>query len=248
MYTVKQLSRLAGVTPRTLRYYDQIGLLRPTRVADNGYRYYGQEAVLRLQQIMFYRELDLPLEEIGRILASPDFDVKAALEQHRLDLRARIVKMERLIATVEHTLAYMKGDSTMDDEKKLFAGFSEEEQEEMAKEAAELYDPAVVQASMQKWKGYGKAGQQRILEEGNAIYTDMIQAMPHGPASPQVQAIVQRWREHIETFWTPSLDQLLALASMYGEEPRFKANFDQMHPDLADFMRQAVQMYMEQQK
>jgi MerR family transcriptional regulator, thiopeptide resistance regulator len=247
MYTVKQLSRLAGVTPRTLRYYDQIGLLRPTRVAENGYRYYGQEAVLRLQQIMFYRELDLPLEEIGRILASPDFDVQAALEQHRLDLRARIIKMERLITTVENTLAYMKGENTMDDKKGLFAGFSEEEQEEMAKEAAELYDPAVVQASMQKWKAYGKAGQQRILEEGNAIYTDMIQAMPHGPASPQVQAIVQRWREHMDYFWTPNLDQLLALASMYGEEPRFKANFDQMHPDLADFMRQAVQVYVEQQ-
>lgn len=86
MYTVRQLSRMAGVTPRTLRYYDQIGLLEPTRTGENGYRYYGEEALLRLQQILLYRQLDLPLDEIRTILAEPGFDVMNALTSHREEL------------------------------------------------------------------------------------------------------------------------------------------------------------------
>ena len=83
MYTVKQLSRMAGITPRTLHYYDEIGLLKPSRVGDNGYRYYGEEALLRLQQILLYRELDLPLEDIKQIMGRRDFDVLSALERHK---------------------------------------------------------------------------------------------------------------------------------------------------------------------
>ncbi len=81
MFTVKQLSKLAGVTPRTLHHYDAIGLLKPSRVGDNGYRYYGEELLLRLQQILFYRELDMPLEDIKKIMAHSRFDVLKALEK-----------------------------------------------------------------------------------------------------------------------------------------------------------------------
>jgi DNA-binding transcriptional MerR regulator len=83
MLTVKQLSKLAGITPRTLHHYDEIGLLKPTRVGDNGYRYYGDESVLRLQQILFYRELGIPLEDIRKIMARRDFDVMGALRSHK---------------------------------------------------------------------------------------------------------------------------------------------------------------------
>ena len=89
MYTVKQLSKLAGVTPRTLHHYDQIGLLKPSRVGENGYRYYGEESLLRLQQILLYRELDLPLEDIKKIMGRRDFDVLGALRSHRKLCRNR---------------------------------------------------------------------------------------------------------------------------------------------------------------
>ena len=82
MFTVRQLSRLAGITPRTLHYYDQIGLLKPSQVGDNGYRYYGEESLLRLQQILLYRELDLPLDRIKKLMGRRDFDVLDALEKH----------------------------------------------------------------------------------------------------------------------------------------------------------------------
>jgi DNA-binding transcriptional MerR regulator len=109
MYTVKQLSEMAGVTPRTLRFYDRIGLLKPTRVGTNGYRYYDHEALLRLQQILLYRELDLPLERIRAILARPDFEIEAALVSHKAELARRRTRLERIIATVEDTLQHLKG-------------------------------------------------------------------------------------------------------------------------------------------
>ncbi len=87
-----------------------------------------------------------------------------------------------------------------------------------------------------------------ILAEGKAIYTDMIAAMPKGAASPEVQAIVERWRKHMDYFWTPNLDQLEAIANGYKDDPRFKANFDKMHPQLAEFIREAVKVYVENQR
>jgi DNA-binding transcriptional MerR regulator len=113
MFTVKQLSKIAGITPRTLHYYDEIGLLKPSQVGANGYRYYGEEALLRLQQILLYRELDLPLEHIKEIVEHPDFDVLSALESHRQKLRQRIMHMERLIGTVDDTISHLKGQKRM---------------------------------------------------------------------------------------------------------------------------------------
>src|SRR5512142_2180529 len=102
MFTVKQLSRLAGVTSRTLRYYDQVGLLKPSRIGANGYRYYEEEALLRLQQILFYRELDMPLEDIKRIMRRRNFDIVEALRGHREALGRRASRLNSLIQTVDN--------------------------------------------------------------------------------------------------------------------------------------------------
>jgi DNA-binding transcriptional MerR regulator len=247
MYTVKQLSKLAGVTPRTLHHYDDIGLLNPTRVGDNGYRYYGDEALLRLQQILFYRELDLPLEDIKKIIGRRDFDELGALESHKDALNKQIARLNRLLVTVDNTIHHLKGNKTMS-EKSFFEGFSEEEQEKYALEAEKLYDAETVRASNKKWKAYSAAKKEQIKSEGSAIYLDMIAAMPKGANSPNVQAIVERWRAHIEYFWTPNLDQLQALANGYNDDPRFKANFDKIHPQLAEFMQEAVTIYVKSKK
>lgn len=129
-----------------------------------------------------------------------------------------------------------------------FEGFSEEEQEKYALEAEQLYDPETVRESNRKWKAYSAAKKEAIMAEGKAIYTDMIAAMPKGAASKDVQAIVERWRKHMDYFWTPNLDQLLGLANGYNDDSRFKATFDKMHPQLAEFMREAVQVYVENNK
>jgi MerR family transcriptional regulator, thiopeptide resistance regulator len=247
MFTVKQLSKMAGITPRTLHYYDEIGLLKPSRVGANGYRYYGEESLLHLQQILLYRELDMPLDDIKEIMGRRDFDVLGALQEHKLELGKRVARLERLISTVERTIDHVKGNNAMS-EKQLFEVFSEEQQAEYEKEAMQMYDPETVKASNRKWKSYSTAEKQRIGEEGNAVYQDLIQAMPKGAASPEAQACIERWRKHMDYFWTPNLDQLLGLANLYNDDPRFKANFDKVHPDLAAFMRSAVNVYVENRK
>ena len=247
MFTVKQLSKMAGITPRTLHYYDEIGLLKPSRIGDNGYRYYGEESLLHLQQILLYRELDMPLDDIKEIMGRHGFDVLGALQNHKQELGKRIARLERLIATVDRTIDHVKGNNAMS-EKQLFEVFSEEQQAEYEKEAMQMYDPETVKASNRKWKSYTTAEKQRIGEEGNAIYQDIIQAMPKGAASPEAQACIERWRKHMEYFWTPNDDQLLGLANHYNDDPRFKANFDKVHPDLAVFIRSAVGVYVENRK
>ncbi len=246
-YTVKQLSILAGISTRTLHYYDQIGLLKPESVGANGYRYYEEGSLLRLQQILFYRELDLPLMEIKQIFSRTDFDALSALENHRKALRMRIQRMENLIQTVEDTILYLKGQKKMN-QKKLFTAFSEEEQEKYAREAEQVYDPQVVRASNKKWKAYTQEEKQRIGSEGNQIYADLLHAMPEGASSPAVQACIARWHRHMEYFWSPNDEQLLGLTDLYNNDPRFKANYDKVDPRLAGFMREAVKVYVENRR
>ena len=234
---------MAGVTPRTLHHYDDIGLLKPSRVGDNGYRYYGEEALLRLQQILFYRELDMPLQDIRKIMGRRDFDVQKALEGHKVSLSKQIERMNRLLTTVDNTINHLKGKKTMS-ENSFFEGFSEEEQEKYALEAEQLYDAESVRESNRKWKSYSAAKKESIMAEGNTIYKEIITVMPKGANSPEAQARVERWRKHLEYFWTPNLDQLLGLANGYNDDPRFKANFDKINPKLAEFIREAVRIYV----
>ena len=247
MYTVKQLSKLAGISIRSLHYYDEIGLLKPSSLGANGYRHYEEEALLNLQQILFYRELDLSLDEIRAIIDRSDFDVLTALKSHKEALQGRVERLKRLIRTVDKTIDHLKGNENMN-AKGLFEGFSEEEQEKYALEAEQMYDPETVRASNRKWKAYPPAEKECILAEGKAIYVDLIAAMPKGAASPEAQALIARWHRHMQYFWSPNDEQLLGLADGYNDDPRFRANFDKMHPNLAGFMHEAVNAYVKNRK
>ncbi len=247
VYTVKQLSNLAGVSVRTLHYYDEIGLLKPSSIGQNGYRYYGDKEILCLQQILFYRELELSLAEIKMILERPGFDVLEALQAHKSALGQRVERLNRLIITVENTINHLKGTKEMSN-KQLFAAFSEEEERKYTAEAEQIYDPEIVKASQKKWKAYTAEDKQRIADEGNEAYEQLVAAIPAGASSPQAQAGVELWRKHMDYFWTPNLDQLLGLAEMYNTDERFKANFDKIDPRLAAFMLEAVKVYVKQKQ
>ena len=247
MFTVKQLSKMAGVTPRTLHHYDDIGLLKPSRIGDNGYRYYGEEALLKLQQILFYRELEFPLEEIRRIMGRRDFDVLGALQSHKDALQNQAARLNRLLVTVDNTIQHLKGEKLMS-QKGLFEGFSEEEQEKYAQEAEQMYDPETVRESNRKWKSYSAAEKEAILAEGKSIYLDLAGAMSKGAASAQVQAVITRWHKHMQYFWSPNDEQLLGLADLYNNDPRFRENYEKVAPNLSEFMREAVTVYVESRK
>ena len=244
MYAVKQLSDLAGVSVRTLHYYDEIGLLKPSAVAENGYRHYDEDAVLKLQQILFYREMGLGLLQIKDLLDAPDFDLVAALQSHREELQARIERLQTLMHTVDSTIMHLVGEIDMS-KKQLFSGFSEEKQKQYEAEIATdpRYDQNKVKESQRNWKSYSAEKKEQIRVEGGAIYTDLIAAMDKGADSPEVQAIMARWHQHLRYFYEPTPEILRGLGQMYNQHPDFIATFQQMHPDLPAFLEQAVTHY-----
>ena len=242
MYTVKQLSELAGVSIRTLHYYDEIALLKPSAVGDNGYRYYGEEALYRLQQILFFREMDLGLLQIKDMVDSQDFDLVAALNQHRDALQAKIDRLQNLIQTVDSTILHLVGEVEMS-KKQLFTAFNEEEEKRYAQEAAEAYGEERVRESYKRWNSYSQQQKQQIGEEGNAVYADLIEAMPKGADSPDVQAILVRWHQHLRYFYEPTPEILRGLGQLYNSHPDFIANFQKLHPDLPAFLEQAIAVY-----
>ena len=242
VYTVKQLADLAGVSRRTLHYYDEIGLLHPSHKSESGYRLYDDEAVLRLQQILFYRELGLSLEEIKTAVSAPDFDVVQALQTHRQALVQRAKRLDSLIQTIDKTIDHLEGKIDMSTQD-LFAGFDEETQKAYAKEAAERWDPEEVKATSQRWNNYSEAKKMQILAEGNAVYADLLAEMDKGYDSPEVQQIIGRWHQHMRYFYEPSVERLRGLGWGYENDPAFSAVYEKMHPDMPQFIHQAIDFY-----
>ncbi len=242
MYTIKRVCDLAGTTPRTLRHYDAVGLLRPALVGGNGYRYYDDGNLLALQQILLYREWGLPLDRIGKLMSRPDYSVLEALESHRTELRRRIERLERVTLTVDETIERLKEGRKMEG-KELFRRLSAKEEEAYAGEAARRWDPKIVSESQRRFKAYSDDEKKAIFAEGNAIYAELAAAMPSGADSERTQALIERWRKNMEHFWTPPLEALPGLADLYNDDPRFRANFDRIDPALAPFMREAVSVY-----
>ena len=247
MYTVKRLADLAGVTVRTLHYYDQIDLLNPTTIADNGYRHYDDDALLRLQQILFYREMGLELLEIKTILDDPTFDVVTALESHRTVIQTKMRRLEHLIDTVDNTIDHLRGERKMKNKRKLFDGFNEEKQKEYEREARLEYGPDEVNDSINRWNSYSKDRQQAIIEDGNDIYADIAEALEAGkaPQDEDVQTLLDRWREHLRHFYEPSLDRLRGLGELYNSHPDFMANFQKLHADLPQYLEDAIAQYVD---
>ena len=129
-------------------------------------------------------------------------------------------------------------------QKGFFEGFSEEEQEKYTQETEQMYDPETVRASNRKWKSYSASEKEAILTEGKSIYVDLAAIMLKGAASKEVQTVVARWHKHMQNFWSPNDEQLLGLADLYNNDPRFRDNYEKVTPNLSDFMREAVKVYV----
>ncbi len=244
IYTVGKLAKMAGVSVRTLHYYDRIGLLHPSSRTEAGYRYYGEQELLRLQQILFFRELGLSLEEIRDILDDPRFDLVAALHQHRALLQQRAARLSRLLETVDKTIRRLTEDTmTMTDEE-LYEGFTPEQRERYPREAREQYGEAVVEASEQKLRKLSKAEWNAIKAEGEAISRGLADLMGHAaPDAPEVQALVARHHAWIEHFTPAPADHYVGLASLYTDNPEFRAHYDEYAEGLADFLSAAMKVY-----
>lgn len=246
-YTVRQVAEMAGVTVRTLHHYDALGLLTPSARSAAGYRLYGEADLLRLQQILFFRELGFPLEQIRAILEDPHFDQARALEGHREMLALERDRLARLIATVDKTLAKLREDNMGMTDEELYAGFSQEQIERYKREAREKYGEQIVEESERRVKQMSKGHWEAINAEGEDATRKLAALHQAGraPDDPDAQAQVARHFKWVTNFWQPDAESYAGLGRLYAENDEFRAHYEKYAPDLADFMAAAMSYYAE---
>ncbi len=237
MYTVGELARLTGVTVRALHHYDAIGLVRPSQRSAAGYRLYGDADVLRLQQVLLFRELGLPLDAIAGAIA--EADPLELLRHHRAALLEKRGRLDAIVASVDRAIAHHEGKTTMTPTE-LFDGFDPH-----ADEAREKWgDTDAYRESARRTKRYTKADWATIRAEADAIYRGIAEQRASGaaPGDPAVQELVEQHRLHIDRWFYPcSKEMQRGLGEMYVADPRFTANLDGAHGEgFASFLRDSI--------
>ncbi len=251
-YRIKQIAALTGLSVRMLRHYDEIGLIAPPR-NENGYRTYGEEEILKLQQLLFFRELGFSLKECGEALKDEGFDRKKTFLAQREMLRLEEKRIRRMIETIELTLWEMeKGEKTMADEKK-FEALSKKEIEafhdQYRAEAVENYGAKAVAASEARVKDYDD-GKWAAVQMRNQEILTALAALMAGPADdPRVQKLVGEYRATITAnYYDCTLEIFAGLAELYVNDGRFTVYFENVRPGLAHYMREAMRYYCENAK
>jgi DNA-binding transcriptional MerR regulator len=248
-YTVSQLATLSGVSVRALHHYDEIGLLKPASIGLNGYRYYGREELLRLQQILFHRELGLSLDEIRRAIDTPGFDRAAALRDQRTKLVLEIDRLRELTKTIDDTLADLGGGKTMNEES-MYRGFDAEARERHEAWAVERYGKWArlgIETRDEVMQGWTPAERDANHREMDTIFGDFAAALSEGIAADgeQTQEIVQRLHHAASKAWTGPIARggFLNMADIYAENPDIRARFDRRAPGLADYGSRAMRVF-----
>ena len=244
--TVKQLATLSGVSVRTLHYYDEVGLLPPAYVGSNGYRYYEDEQLLRLQQILFYRELGFGLGDIQAFLDNPDFDKIRALESHRASLQADIARQRRLIATVDKTLHHLKTNTPMASED-YFAGFDPQEQERHEKALIDRCGDDMktsIAASKARVKHWTKPKWTKTMQDFAAICQDFVTLMERGLSadSSESLAVAGRHFAWLSQFWTPNRTTYKGHAQFILDSELRNA-YTSHHCNLPEYAALAIEAY-----
>lgn len=245
-YGIKEMAALSGVSGRTLRYYDGIGLLKPSRLTEAGYRLYGEGEVELLQQILFYRERGFALEEIRRILYEEDFDVTAALEEHLRALEQRQALLEEMIRNVKRTLEVQKGERQMQ-EKERFEGFKKriaaENEAAYGAELRESYGEETVQAAQERLLQMTEAEYKKFRMLQTQILTELEQAVlaKKAPEGEEGRRIVELHREWISMSWQDYRENAhRGLAMLYQMDERFRQYYDRNVEGCAAFLQAAV--------
>lgn len=247
-YTISALAKLAGVSTRTLRYYDEIGLLNPKDLTDSGYRIYGIQEVDKLQQILFYRELGVSLEDIKSIMTAPTFKRLEALETHLEALLKKRSQVNTMIANVQKTIASEKGETIMTDEEK-FEGLKEkliqENEQKFGSEVRSLYGNEAVEASHAKFKNMSQAQyarMQTLEEELDKTLKEALQTKdPTGELAQKACALHKQWLMCTWDSYSPQAHR--GLAQMYVDDSRFTAHYEKIGPGCAKFLRDAIMNY-----
>ena len=238
---IQEAARLTGVTERTLRYYERNGLLHPSGMTESGYRLYDEDALRRLQQILFFRELGFPLAQIREIMDSPGYDMNEALRRHRLLLIAERDRLNGLIDLAERTL---KGENDMSFDAFDRSGI-DRQRDAYAEETRRRWGGTDAYAeSEKKTAGYGKEQWAAIQQEADEIFDAFAALRGHAPDEPDVQALVARWQAHITRNYYACTKEILAgLGQMYTADERFMQNIDRAGAGTAQLMSDAIAVY-----
>lgn len=247
-YTISKLAKLAGISTRTLRYYDEIGLLRPKDVNMSGYRVYGQNEVDALQQILFYRELSVSLDEIKSIVSSPDFTRRKALEAHLDALLEKQKQLATLIDNVRKTIAFEKGEIAMTDKEK-FEGFKkgliEENEKQYGAEVRAKYGEETVNKSNERLMGMSRDEYERMEKLAKEVNDTLKAALetkdPAGELAQKACALHKQWLMCTWPSYSPEAHK--GLGQMYVDDERFKAYYEKIGPGCAAFLRDALMVY-----
>lgn len=251
-YTIQKLANLAGVSTRTLRYYDEIGILKPARINSSGYRIYGLAEVNRLQQILFYRELGVGLDSIKDIVTAPTFDGAKALREHREKLLEKREHLDLLIANVDKTIAVTEGRMTMSNKEK-FEGFKkkmiEDNEKKYGKEIREKYGKDRVEASNAKVMNMTQEQYEEVTALAEQLHTTLAEAFKTGdPSCELAQKAADLHRQWLTYYWNQySKEAHAGLAQMYVDDERFTVYYDKEQPGTAEFLRDAIHIYTGQE-
>lgn len=248
MYSVHELAKLAGVSVRTLHYYDEIGLLRPSFIEKNGYRKYASEELLRLQQILFFRELDFPLVEIKSVLNQPNFIMVEALKTHKKVIKLKQKRLEDLIKTIDKTIKSMTNEIKIKDEE-LYDAFKDEDIKEYQQEAKERWgNTDAYRTSMEKVSKMTKAQMDKLKEDGKKFTQKLADNMDKPVGSDEVQSLIEEHYKGIQFFYECPISFYRNLGQMYVDDARFTAYYDKFKPGLAVWLRDAIMVFCDRRE
>ncbi|WP_339786491.1 MerR family transcriptional regulator [uncultured Imperialibacter sp.] len=245
-YTVKKLAKLAGVSVRTLHHYDQIGLLTPEeRGFDSGYRYYGRHEMLRLQQILFYRELGFALKEIKKIMDEKDFDLLESLEFQKSEIHKQIARNKVLLGTLEKTIDEIKNRKKMVTDKEMYEGFTEEQVTTYRQEVVDRWGKEALDHSENVIRNKTKEEWAHTKKQSDDFCRQMVPLMSQPVTHREVQQLIAKHHAWIGQFFEVTEEKYRGLADMYVADERFKVNYEKFAVGLAEYMKKAMCQFCE---
>ena len=241
---IGEVSKITGITIKTLRHFDKIDLLRPSSRDESGYRRYSRQDLLKLQSVLFYRELKIPLNEIKQLLNQNEIQLIDHLKNHEKSLNSELERIQTLLKTLNKTIKHMENNTPITEEE-LYEGFSKEEIKAIKTEVQEKYDPKIVVESQNKVKSWTR-DQLNSNKQVEASINFQLSELMHLPIdSPKVQEQIAKHFDWVNQFYTCTNEIYIGLSDLYVTDARFMSHYEEIKPGLAQFLSKAMKVYIE---